>query len=205
MSLLETILPPVTLEGPDGSPKPSRMQRQEQLAAAALSLANAIACVALLLVLPGRLADGSKRNTLELMLGGGIVLSFGGLLAARFGNRIITSMVLLAAGFIGPGQALSPFFVVPHYGMAFWMMMRQNKLVKTQTTQRREARLGGRGQRGSTPAASGRGRRQPPKLPDGRPAPPPSKRYTPPRPKKRPIPVPDDKAKAKAERDASKT
>jgi hypothetical protein len=37
-----------------------------------------------------------------------------------------------------------------------------------------------------------------PKLPDGRTAPPPSKRYTPPRAKKRPVPQPPEKADRKA-------
>lgn len=185
MSLLDRIVPPVELEGADGIVKPSRMQHQEQLATALLGAVNAVVCAVLLVVIPGRASDPGKAATLRLLLAGGIVASLLCIPAARKGNRLIAGLVLLAAGFLGPG-AVNPFLVIPHYGVAIWMVLRQNRLVKEQAVVRRKQREEARARGGTARApAAGRSGRTTPKLPDGRPAPPPSKRYTPPRPKKR--------------------
>jgi len=204
VSIVDRLLPPIAMEGPDGLVRPSRMQHQERVATVVLGGANAVVCIGLLATLPARETDDNQARVLLLLLGLGVVASLGCVVAARIGNRLVSGMAILAAGFLGPGSALSPFFVIPHYGVAMWMVLRQNRLVKEQAAQRRQMRLargGTRAPAAATPTGR-RGRRRPPTLPDGRLAPPPSKRYTPPRPKKRPLPPAEDKAKkAKAERD----
>lgn len=198
-SLMERIVPPVSRVDDDGRVRPSRQEHQEQVATVALGAANLLACIGLAVALPSLDASAQARTTKLVLLGGAALASVMCLPAARHGNRLIAGLVVLAAGFLGPGAILSPLYVIPHYGLSMWMILRQNRLVKVQAEEKRKARLAGAPSPGRGPSdRRSRGRRGAPKMPDGRAVPNASKRYTPPRPKKRPVPV-DPKAADKTD------
>ena len=191
MSLRDTVLPVVPLEGPDGLVKPSRMRDDERLAATTLAVATALACVAILVLAPSRV---DAPGTIMGLAGVALIACAGTYVAARRSNRLLCGIALLAAGFLGPGAAVSPYLVIPHYGVAMWMVIRQNRLVKDQGALRRQNRSATGGtRRGSPPPAPGTRRkgRGSVAVRDARPMPTRSKRYTPPAPKRRSPPKPD--------------
>lgn len=100
------------------------------------------------------------------------------------------SFAMFALAFVGFGMdstVLSVFGVIPFWGLAGWMFMRSSRMQRALTTRgdhprQVRGRSGGSGGRaGSRPSGSaGRSRRKKAPEPVG---PPPSKRYTPPKPK----------------------
>ncbi len=177
--LLERLLPPVDQLGKDGEPKPSRMDRREQLVAIGLGFANiAIAAV---------MASAIDRQQ-GLALLAGLFASALTLIGGRLGNRLVAMFGLFLSVVTRSSSSTAIFFAfgAPYYGAAFWMFLRYNKLVKAQATLRRQQRSA----KGGPPAAP-RGRRRDPGDLSARPTsrPSASKRYTPPKPvKKRPPP-----------------
>jgi len=176
-SLLERLLPRVDQLGDDGQPRPTRMDRREQLVAVGLGLANiAIATVSAAVI--------DRQQALALLAG--LLASAVTLVGARVGNRVVALLGLFLS-VVTRSSSTATFltFGLPYYGAAMWMFLRYNKLVKAQGVLRRQQRAEKTGPV-TTDRRSGRGRGQ------GNPAkarPTASKRYTPPKPvKKRPPP-----------------
>lgn len=177
--LLERLLPPVDQLGADGEPKPSRMDRREQLVAAGLGLAN--------IVVSGAMVSTMKDQR-GLVLAAGLASSVVTLVGARMGNRLLAmGGLFLSVLTRSSSTGLSFAFGVPYYGAAFWMFLRYNRLVKAQAALRRQQRSEGKGGRpaptsaGRSPAKGGAASTK--ARPNA------SKRYTPPKPvKKRPPP-----------------
>jgi len=180
--LIGRLLPPVDQLGEDGEPKPSRMDRREQLVAIGLGVANiAIAAV---------MASAIDRQR-GLALLAGLLASALTLVGGRLGNRLVAMFGLFLSVVTRNAASSAAFFAfgAPYYGAAFWMFLRYNKLVKAQAVLRRQQRSA----KGGPPAATGGRRRDAsgpsPKSAASRPSA--SKRYTPPKPvKKRPPPPP---------------
>jgi len=182
-SLLERLFPPVDPLGQDGQPKPSRMDRREQLVAIGLGFANiAIAAV---------MARAIDREQ-GLALLAGLFASALTLIGGRLGNRLVAMFGLFLSVVTRSSSSTAIFFAfgAPYYGAAFWMFLRYNKLVKAQAVLRRQQRSAKGGA-----AAPARGRRSDGNGPSATSAksaksrPSASKRYTPPKPvKKRPPP-----------------
>lgn len=171
-SFVSRLLPPVELLGADGQPKPTRMTPTEQLVAAGLGVANIAIAAA---------TASSVKSQQALVLAAGLAASVITVLGARVGNRIVTIVGLFASALsVNSGAGFFPL-IVPYYGAATWIFLKYNKLVKSQAILRRQQRAVA-GPRSAGPAARG-------KAPATKATPTKSKRYTPPKVrKKRPAP-----------------
>ena len=181
--LVERLLPPVELHGEDGSLKPVRMTPREQLVAAGLGFLNVAITVFLANVI---------EQDKALVLVTGVLAAAAIIVGARVGNRLVTLAGLFASTLITGGA----FFVlaVPSYAGAFWIFLKYNRLMKDQAALRRQQRAEQRGSIAATPR-SGRTRGRPGTAKAAKAAsasapakapPPKSKRYTPPKAKKKP-------------------
>ena len=182
-AFVDRLIPPVEIEWPDGLPNPRRMRREEQLAVAGVGLLGFLMAIAAAALLPNATATARV-----LIVGVNAALFPLTIFVARKGHRFVASIVLMIAGVFGIGVFLgSIIFIAAHYGVGMWMILRQNKLVRDQAAVRRAQRQ---------EAGGGTGARQPrerkPKVRKGEEPPPPvrtkappSKRYTPPKTKRK--------------------
>jgi len=180
-ALAERLLPPIDQLGKDGEPKPSRMDRREQLVAVGLGFANiALAAVTASVI--------DRQRGLAFLAG--LAASALTLIGARLGNRVVAMFGLFLSVVTRSSSTIVFFaFGVPYYGAAFWMFLRYNRLVKAQAALRRQQRGQGRGSLAAAPRAGRTQAKASPGKTKARPSA--SKRYTPPKPvKKRPPPPP---------------
>lgn len=181
-ALVERLLPPVDPLGEDGHPKPSRMDQREQLVAAGLGFAN--------VAITAGTAAGMESQQGWVMLAGLLAAALT-VVGARMGNRMLGMIGLFSCTLVRPGStAIFLAVVLPYYAAGVWMLIRYNRLTKVQNIRRRQERLEAR-RRGQAkdgrpaPRAAGRGGGG---GATAKPRPSPSKRYTPPKVRKRPPP-----------------
>lgn len=175
-SLLDRLLPPVEQLDADGHVMPSRMTRREQLVAAGLGFAN-VAIVA-------ATATGIESQQ-ALFLLTGLLASAATVVSAKLGNRLVAMAGLFASTLLRPGSTAIFFaLVIPYYAAFVWMFLRYNRLTKAKSIRVRQQRLEARAARTGTTKPSG-GARKAASPSSGKARPGASKRYTPPKAKKR--------------------
>jgi hypothetical protein len=179
-TLLERLLPPVEQHDDEGNVMASRMTPREQLVAAGLGFAN-VAIVA-------ATASGVKEQQALVVLAG-LVASAMSVVGARVGNRLLAMAGLFGCTLLRPGSTAIFFALVfPYYGAFLWMFLKYNRLTKAKNLrirqQRQEARAAARSGSATpssrTPAGKGKAGT------GAKPRPTASKRYTPPKAKRRP-------------------
>ena len=179
VSVLHRLLPPVSLVGDDGAPKPSRMTEREQLVAAGLGVAS--------VAVSGGIATVVTSNQAAVLLAG-LLASAVILVGARVGNRLVVLTGLFASTLVS-GQI---FFAValPYYAAAIWIFLKYNRLVKEQAALRRKQRSEQRTSSGASPRNGRQSGRGDAKNASSKAAPTRSKRYTPPKARRKPPPPP---------------
>ena len=179
VSLLHRLLPPVSLLGDDGAPKPSRMTEREQLVAAGLGVAS--------VAVSGGIASVVTSNQAAVLLAG-LLASAVILVGARVGNRLVVLAGLFASTLVS-GQI---FFAValPYYAAAIWIFLKYNRLVKEQAALRRKQRVEQRADSAASPRKGRPSGRSDAKKASSNAAPTRSKRYTPPKTRRKPPPPP---------------
>ncbi len=176
--------------GQAAPPKPSAMLADEAKVVYLLALGQALAAV----VITAALHD---RAQIWRFFGINLVLAVAIAASARLANRFVALIAALAGGLFGL-YPISVLLAAPHYGLAIWIMLRQNRAARVHSDWRRQDKAGARagpgaqaiGGRASArrpsdddrPATPAQRRRQKSE-PAGRGAPRPSKRYTPPKTK----------------------
>ena len=179
-TVVERLLPPVELTDADGNTMPSRMTQREQLVAAGLGFAN-VAIVA------GTAGAVTSQQGLVVLTG--LLASAMAVAGARVGNRLLAMAGLFAATLLRPGSTAIFFvLVIPFYGAFVWMFLKYNRLTKAKNVRLRQKRLEARGAgagsrtsgRGAARTAKGKGSAGAKSKPTA------SKRYTPPKIKRRP-------------------
>lgn len=182
--LVERLLPPVEQTDADGNAMASRMTPREQLVTAGLGFAN-VAIVAA--------TAGAITNQQGLVVLTGLLASAMAVAGARVGNRLLGMAGLFAATLLRPGSTAIFFvLVIPFYGAFLWMFLKYNRLTKAKNLRLRQQRLEARaaartGSRTSSPSTPGRGKAKAKGASSGAKAQPTaSKRYTPPKAKRRP-------------------
>jgi len=182
VSLLHRLLPPVSLLGDDGEPKPSRMTEREQLVAVGLGLANVAIAAG---------TASSVGNQQAFVLLAGLLASVVTVVGARVGNRILTMVGLFASTLARPSSAaIFLVIVLPYYAAAMWIFLKYNRMVKEQGALRRKQRGEQRGASAASPRTNRPPARGGAKNASAKAAPTRSKRYTPPKARRKPPPPP---------------
>ena len=171
-------------------PKPSAMQDDEVKLVYLLAVAQALAAVVITAALHNR-AEIWRFFAINLVLAVAIAAS------ARLANRFLALIAALAGGLFGL-YPISVLLAAPHYGLAIWIMLRQNRAARVHGEWRRQERSGAPPRSGARATGGRASARRPPdedrpttpaqrrrekSEAAGRGAPRPSKRYTPPKTK----------------------